>query len=99
MSFCCVCEVMEALDISQTRASRNINILHDAGLLKLRKEGLWSMYSIEREDIEDYLLYLMEAMKAGVIGNQQIDLDRQRLMNMERIGPDQCRMIEDRVKK
>jgi len=28
---CCVCEVMQALGISQTRASRNLKILDDAG--------------------------------------------------------------------
>ena len=28
---CCVCEVMQALDISQTRASRNLGILQGAG--------------------------------------------------------------------
>jgi DNA-binding transcriptional ArsR family regulator len=33
---CCVCEVMQVLGISQTRASRNLNLLYDAGFLKLR---------------------------------------------------------------
>ena len=28
---CYVCEVIQALDISQTRASRNLGILQDAG--------------------------------------------------------------------
>ncbi|MFC1995383.1 ArsR/SmtB family transcription factor [Chloroflexota bacterium] len=37
---CCVCEVMQALDISQTRASRNLAALYEAGFLKLRKDGL-----------------------------------------------------------
>ncbi len=46
---CCVCEVMQALDISQTRASRNLSALYDAGFLKLRKDGLWSLYSIDDE--------------------------------------------------
>ncbi len=30
---CCVCEVMQALDISQTRASRNLAALYEAGFL------------------------------------------------------------------
>ncbi len=53
---CCVCEVMQALDISQTRASRNLGILHDAGFLKMRKEGLWALYSIDRDGMEEILL-------------------------------------------
>jgi ArsR family transcriptional regulator len=32
----CVCEIMQALEISQTRASRNLGILRDAGLLQDR---------------------------------------------------------------
>ena len=52
---CCVCEVMQALEISQTRASRNLSALYDAGFLKLRKDGLWSLYSIDEEGMTDYL--------------------------------------------
>ncbi len=29
----CVCEIMRALNLSQSRASRNLGILRDAGLL------------------------------------------------------------------
>ena len=58
---CCVCEVMQALDISQTRASRNLAALHNAGFLKLRKEGLWSLYSINKENrVVIYKSYLQE---------------------------------------
>jgi ArsR family transcriptional regulator len=46
---CCVCEVMQALEISQSKASRGLTALYDAGFLKMRKNGLWSLYSIERE--------------------------------------------------
>jgi|GEM_PF-3646391 len=37
---CCVCEVVQVLDISQTRASRNLARLYKAGLLKMRKIDL-----------------------------------------------------------
>ena len=37
---CCVCEVMQALDISQSRASRNLGMLEDAGFVKSRRDGL-----------------------------------------------------------
>ena len=35
---CCVCEVMQALDIAQSRASRNLGVLYDAGFLKSERE-------------------------------------------------------------
>lgn len=84
---CCVCEVMQALDISQTRASRNLSVLYDAGFLKLRKEGLWSFYSINQEDNPAYFTELVEAVKKGLEGNKTATQDRAHLKNVERIGP------------
>jgi ArsR family transcriptional regulator len=41
---CCVCDIMAALEISQTRASRNLSILEKAGLLGSRRVGVWRHY-------------------------------------------------------
>jgi len=84
---CCVCEVMQALDISQTRASRNLSALYDAGFLKLRKDGLWSLYSIDREGMEEYYSDLVDAVRKALAGNNMVDTDRERLRKAERVGP------------
>lgn len=83
---CCVCEVMQILDISQTRASRNLNLLYDAGFLKLRKDGLWSLYSIDKEGMEEYFNDLVAAVGKALEGNRVVALDRQRLKKAERVG-------------
>jgi ArsR family transcriptional regulator len=83
---CCVCEVMQALDISQTRASRNLNALYDAGFLKLRKDGLWSFYSIDEERVQGYMAELVEAVDRALAGNEAAALDRQRLSEAERVA-------------
>ena len=44
---CCVCEVMDALDISQVNASRYCNTLKESGFLKMHKEGRWKHYSVD----------------------------------------------------
>ena len=84
---CCVCEVMQALDISQTRASRNLNVLYDAGFLKLRKDGLWSLYSLDREGMKEYQLDLVQAVRKALEGNELAALDRELLKKAERVGP------------
>ena len=76
---CCVCEVMQVLEISQTRASRNLNLLYDAGFLKLRREGLWAYYSIDKADLEDYLSLLLDAVEQGLRENKIAHLDRKHL--------------------
>ena len=86
-SECCVCEVMQALNISQTRASRNLSALYDAGFLKLRKDGLWSLYSIDEEGMREHFSGLVEAVRKGLEGNDVVVLDRDRLRRAERVGP------------
>ena len=84
---CCVCEVMQALDISQTRASRNLGILYDVGFLKLRKDGLWSLYSIDREGMREHFWEMVDAVRKGLEGKEAAVLDRERLKYATRSGP------------
>jgi len=84
---CCVCEVMQALDISQTRASRNLAALYEAGFLKLRRDGLWSLYSIDKDGMEKYLSDLVQAVTKALEGNEAVEKDRERLQKAERVGP------------
>jgi ArsR family transcriptional regulator, arsenate/arsenite/antimonite-responsive transcriptional repressor len=84
---CCVCEVMQVLDISQTRASRNLSILHNAGFLRYRKEGLWALYSVDREAIAPYQGLLAEAVRHALAKDDTATGDRQRLQTTRRICP------------
>ena len=84
---CCVCEVMQALDISQTRASRNLTALYDAGFLSLRKDGLWSFYSLDRDRMQGYMSDLVDAVRGALAGNEQAARDLERLSRAERVGP------------
>jgi len=83
---CCVYEVMQALNISQSRASRNLGILYDAGFLKLRKDGLWSFYSLNTEGMAVYCLALIHAVHVALEGNRLAEEDRERLKKAERVG-------------
>lgn len=81
---CCVCEVMAVLEVSQSRASRNLGLLHSAGLLHRRKEGLWSYYSLNprlagRQDA------LRAALEEALAGQPRVQADRRRL---EKVGAD-----------
>jgi len=48
----CVCDIMEALGITQSKASRHLATLRHAGLVVDRKEAAWSYYSICPTDNE-----------------------------------------------
>ena len=82
---CCVCEIMQALDISQTRASRSLAALYDAGFLKLKRDGQWSFYSIDNEGMPDYLLDITRAASKALVNKETVKLDRERLKKAERV--------------
>ena len=84
---CCVCEVMQALDISQSRASRNLGILDDAGFLKARRDGAWMLYSIDWETANRYAASLAKLLKGFFIDDEVLSRDRERLKHTVRIGP------------
>ena len=84
---CCVCEVMQATGFSQSKASRVLTTLHDAGFLSLHKEGLWSLYGIDREGLEPFLAPVLEAVAAAARENPAFAADRERLRQAERVGP------------
>jgi ArsR family transcriptional regulator len=42
----CVCDFIEVLAITQSKASRHLRILYRAGLVADRREGLWVYYAL-----------------------------------------------------
>jgi len=84
---CCVCEVMQALDISESRASRNLKILYEAGLLNLKKDGLWTLYSLDQKKMEPYLGEIVRMVEKALRNNETALRDRQRLEGAGRVGP------------
>ena len=83
---CCVCEVMQALNVSQTRASRNLGILEAAGFLKSRREGLWMLYSIDWSGANRYASSLSRLIKESAVRHDVFNEDRKRLRKARRVG-------------
>ena len=43
---CCVCDLENSFNMIQSRLSRHLKILKEAGFLKLERDGRWADYSI-----------------------------------------------------
>jgi len=84
---CCVCEVMQALDISQSRASRNLGILQDAGFLTARRDGAWIIYSLDRQTANRYAMSLAKLLKDSPLSGEVLKQDKKRLKRAIRTGP------------
>lgn len=59
----CVCDIMEALEMTQSKTSRHLATLRHAGLVEDRKEAAWSYYSARpgRSEVERNLLISLRA--------------------------------------
>lgn len=84
---CCVCEVMQALDISQSRTSRNLGIIQNAGFLKARRDGTWVVYSVDWEAANRYAISLAKLLKDSGLSDAVLAKDRERLKQAKRVGP------------
>jgi ArsR family transcriptional regulator len=88
---CCVCEVMQALDISQSRASRNLGILQNAGFLKERRDGLWIVYSVDWQTVNQYAASLARLLEDVPIDSEVLEQDKERLSCASRVGTGSAR--------
>jgi len=58
----CVCDMQESLDMIQSRLSRHLKILKDAGFLRVERKGTWAYYSI-RSPLDRFRLEALEEIK------------------------------------
>ncbi|MFC1717711.1 ArsR/SmtB family transcription factor [Candidatus Poribacteria bacterium] len=82
----CVCELMQALDMTQSRVSRNLGILKDAGLVKDRRDGLWVHYSLDEKSFSKYAGPLLELLKDWSNDNEIIRRDLEGLSKAVRLS-------------
>jgi ArsR family transcriptional regulator len=77
----CVCELTEALGISQPKMSRHLATLRDAGLVQGRREGFWIHYRIA-PGLPEWAIHALTASYDGLADRSPFSDDRQRLSGM-----------------
>ena len=68
----CVCDIMGVLGITQSKASRHLRYLFNAGLVTDRREGVWIYYCI--------------SSALGSREDKQLDLLREMLASLQEAG-------------
>lgn len=70
----CVCDIMETLQISQTKASRHLIYMKNAGLLKDRKQAQWAYYSLDKHrDMKFIDSLILENLRDMELYQQDMD--------------------------
>jgi len=82
----CVCDIMAALEITQSKASRHLGTLRHAGLVSDRKEGLWSYYALR--PVEDgFAKRQLTLLKSSLADRPNADQLLERLRGSLRTHP------------
>ncbi len=78
----CVCELTHALKLSQPKISRHLAQLREAGLVIVRREGLWMHYQINPA-LPDWALTILKNSLLGSEQDKTFRQDDSRLCRMQ----------------
>lgn len=85
----CVCELTQALQLSQPKISRHLAQLRACGLLQDRRQGLWVYYRIH-PNLPQWTLALLQQAVTAVTKEPVFQQDRQRLQKSKANNADNC---------
>lgn len=63
---CCVCELENSFEMIQSRLSRHLKILKEAGFLRVDREGRWAYYSVRKPLDEFRIACIKEIMTLDI---------------------------------
>ena len=59
--YTCVCEMQHSFDLGQSRLSRHLKILKEAGLIDVERKGAWAFFYIKpKGEMEDFFLKTLD---------------------------------------
>jgi ArsR family transcriptional regulator, arsenate/arsenite/antimonite-responsive transcriptional repressor len=71
----CVCDFVGSLGLTQSKASRHLRYLYNAGLVQDRREGLWMHYRIS-PDLKPDQAIIVAALSEAVGEERKLELLR-----------------------
>ena len=69
----CVCDIENSFEMIQSRISRHLKILKDAGFLKVDRRGRWAYYSI-RTPLDEFRLSILKEIAHLELNTPQLQL-------------------------
>ena len=78
----CVCELVNILNIEQSRISHSVRILKEAGLVVNRREGKWIFYAVNPEKENNRIIQILK---------NELKLPKQDLQNITKCKKENIR--------
>jgi ArsR family transcriptional regulator len=85
----CVCDLIDVLGVPQAKVSRHLAYLRRAGLVHVRKDGLWSYYTLTAAK-GAFHTKLLECLACCFTDVPELAKDAARLGRQKKCGPKCC---------
>ena len=59
----CACKLLQEINVSQPTLSHHMKILKDSGVVKIKKDGKWSFYTLSEDMLIEVSNYLRRIVK------------------------------------
>lgn len=79
----CVCDLEAGLDITQSKASRHLGILKQAGVLDVRRNGTWIYYRVH-DDLGEATTSVLDGLRATFGATREARRDVARTRKLRR---------------
>lgn len=78
----CVCHLMRVLEMKQSRISRHMGVLKQAGLVEDRRAGKWVFYRLAGERTSEESRTILRCLSTWLNHDPRIQQDRERLVGL-----------------
>ena len=80
----CVCEITSVLRLAPSTVSKHLSLLHEAELIKDRKEGKWVNYSLSRKSRLAFESEILRLLRRSLEDDPEILSDRAEAKKVDR---------------
>ena len=82
----CVCQVVAVVGLSASTVSRHLSVLEAAGLVRQRKAGKWSHFTLAGKEAAPVAASILKGVKGWLDGDPSVEKDRERAARARALG-------------
>lgn len=85
----CLCQVIEFLQLAPSTVSKHVELLRQAGLIEMRKDGRWHYYRLARRGASPAVRNAIRWISTSLRDEQVILADAKRIGHVRKITPEE----------
>ncbi|MHC5039403.1 MAG: ArsR/SmtB family transcription factor [Planctomycetota bacterium] len=83
----CVCQIIALLELAPSTVSKHMALLHQAGLVNVRRDGRWRYYRLPGKSAPPATRSALKWIRDALAGNEVILRDARKLKSMGKTPP------------